>query len=142
MTARGRAERWSVRLGALLVGVSIAHSLEDFVYGVPARFGLSVELAAVLLGLYYVGQTLLIALAARGNPFGYLGNGVAGIVWLVAAALDHLGEVLFDWPYRAGLSSKAFEVALMLVAIALAVVSFAAWREAATSHSSRGLSQS
>lgn len=123
------AQRWSVWLAALLVGVSIAHSLEDFVYGIPARFGFSIEAAAALLGAYYVGQTLLIVLAARGQATGYLGNLAAGIIWLIAAAADHLGEVLFVWPYRAGFSSKAFEVALMLVALALAVASFRAWRE-------------
>jgi hypothetical protein len=117
-----------VALAALLIGVSVAHVLEDFVYGIPARFGFDVAPAAALVGLAYAGHAILVALAARDRIVGYLGNLVAGIVWFVAAAYDHLGEVLFATGYRAGLISKAFEVGLMLSGVALAVVSFVAWR--------------
>jgi hypothetical protein len=128
--ARGRQRRqaWVVALAALLIGVSIAHVLEDFVYGIPARFGLEVAPAAALVGLAYAGHAILVALAARDQVLGYLGNLAAGIIWLAAAAVDHLGEVLFATSYRAGLISKAFEVGLILSAMALAIASFAAWR--------------
>jgi hypothetical protein len=125
---RPRRQTTVVALAALLIGVSIAHVLEDFVYGIPARFGFEVAPAAALMGLAYAGHTILVALAARDHVLGYLGNLAAGIVWFVAATYDHLGEVLFATGYRAGLISKAFEVGLMLSAIALVVVSFAAWR--------------
>jgi hypothetical protein len=123
-----RRAAWVVAAAVLLVGFSIAHSLEDFVYGVPARFGLEVAPAAALLGLAYAFHVLLIAAAARDNRIGYLGNLLVGLVWLVAAGVDHLGEILFIAPYRAGLISKGFEVGLMLSAVLLAVTSFFAWR--------------
>jgi len=123
---------WVVGVAALLVGVSVAHVCEDFVYGVPERFGVAVAPAAVLVGLAYAIHVILIALAARGEALGYLGNLAAGVGWLLAAALDHLGEVLFDSPYRAGFVSKALEVGIMLAGLALATVSFLAWRARAT----------
>ena len=122
-------EGWVVGLGAALVGVSVAHVAEDFVYGVPARFGVSVATAALLAGTAYAGHVVLIALAARDETCGYAGNLVAGIGWFLAAALDHLGEVLFDSPYRAGFISKALEVGTMLIGLALASASALAWRE-------------
>ncbi len=107
----------------LLLWVSIAHSLEDFVYGIPARFGLSVATAALLLGAGYVVQVTGILLATKGQRSGYVLTLVTGAVWAIAAALDHLGEVLTIWPYREGVISKALEVGIMLTGVALALVS-------------------
>ena len=119
---------WVVGVAAVTVGVTIAHVLEDFVYGVPGDFGVEVAPAAALLGVAYALHILLIALAARNHPLGYLGNLVYGVGWVLAAGLDHLDDVLFESHYRAGLISKAFEVGIMVSALALAVVSYAAWR--------------
>lgn len=113
---------------ALLAGTSIAHVLEDFVYGIPARFGLDTATAALLVGGWYTLHIFLIVLAARDRPAGYAGNALIGAGWFLAAAVDHLGEVLFVSPYRQGLISKAFEVALMLLGLLVAAVSFVAWR--------------
>lgn len=107
----------------LLLWVSIAHSLEDFVYGIPARFGLSVAAAALLLGAGYVVQMTGILLAMRGHRAGYALTLATGAVWALAAAFDHLGEILTAWPYREGAISKALEVGIMLAGGALALVS-------------------
>ena len=112
----------------MLVGISVAHILEDFVYGVPADFGLEVTPAAALLGLAYAIHVVVIALAARGHPIGHLGNLVYGIGWALAAGLDHLDDILFESPYRDGFISKAFEVGIMGSALVLALVSAMAWR--------------
>ncbi len=123
-----RRTLWVVGTGALLVAISMAHVLEDFVYSVPARFGLETAPAAAVVGLAYGLHVVLIAIAARDQALGYFGNAAVGAFWLVAAAADHLGEVLFANPYRAGLVSKAFEVGLMLAAPSLVIVSLLAWR--------------
>lgn len=70
---------WVVGSAVLLVGISVAHVLEDFVYGVPAAFGSDVAPAAALLSLAYALHIIVIALAARNLPIGYLGNLVYGI---------------------------------------------------------------
>lgn len=128
-----RRTTWVAGMAALLVGISVAHVLEDFVHGVPARFGLETAPAAVLVGLAYAFHVAVIALAARDLVLGYVGNLLVGVFWFVAAVADHLGEVLFVEPYRAGFISKAFEVGLMLTALVLAIVSFIAWRSWRTS---------
>jgi hypothetical protein len=45
---------WVLGAAALMIGVSIAHVLEDFVYDIPAPFGLEIAPAAPLLGLAYL----------------------------------------------------------------------------------------
>jgi len=93
---------WVVGAAALMVGISMAHVLEDFVNGVPARFGVDTVPAAALVGLAYGIHVVLIGLAARDRVVGYIGNLGVGVFWLVAAASDHLGDVLFAETYRAG----------------------------------------
>jgi hypothetical protein len=134
MTGHGRLIRQTaasnrvVAAAALTIGVTIAHVLEDFVHGVPAQFGVEVAPAAAMLGVVYAAHVGLVTLAARGKGIGYLGNLAAGVAWLVASGVDHFGEVLFASPYREGLFSKAFIVGIWVSALALAIVSFAAWR--------------
>ena len=118
-----RPQNLVIGFSLLLLWVSIAHSLEDFVYGIPARFGLSVATAALILGAGYAVQVTGILLAAKVLRPGYLITLATGAVWTVAAAVDHLGEVLTVWPYREGIISKVFEVGIMLTGAALTLVS-------------------
>ncbi|HEX6302641.1 MAG TPA: hypothetical protein VFZ76_00515 [Anaerolineales bacterium] len=128
MNRNYKTNSWVVGTAIVLVGFSIAHVLEDFVYGIPAQFGFETAPAAALLGIAYAMHVVLIVLAARGSKLGVLGNLAAGIAWVLAAAIDHLDEILFVQPYRAGWLSKGFEIGLMLSALALAITSFLAWR--------------
>jgi hypothetical protein len=106
-----------------LLGVSVAHSLEDFVYGIPARFHLSVIDAALLLGAAYIVQVSCLLLATLRARIGYLLTGLTGAAWAIAAAVDHLGEVLHVAPYRAGIVSKALEVGIIVMGVLLAAAS-------------------
>lgn len=115
-----------IECSLLLLWVSIAHSLEDFVYGIPARFGLSVAIAALFLGAGYVVQVIGILLAAKEQRLGYALTFVTGATWAIAAALDHLSEVLTIWPYREGFISKTLEVGIMVVGAVLVIVSLRA----------------
>ena len=117
-----------VGIAALTVSFSLAHVLEDFVNDVPARFSFETAPAALLVGLAYAFHVVLIALAARDEVLGYAGNLVVAVFWLVVAAVDHLGELLFAETYRAGLISGALVVGLLASALALAVMSVVAWR--------------
>jgi hypothetical protein len=112
-----------VALAVASLLVTLPHSFEDFVAGVPGRFGLGVLAAGFLLACAYAVHVVGIALAARGSAWGYAINLLAGIGWLLGAAIDHLPEIVRPGPYRAGFPSKAFEVGIMVVAIALIFVS-------------------
>jgi hypothetical protein len=118
-------------LSALSVPFTLTHAIEDFAEGIPAaRFGLPLLPAAFLLSLGYTGQVAAAALSARGDARGDALNLLLGLVWLVAASADHLGEVLFvpTGAYRAGLVSKGLEVGIMLVAAGWTFTSFSVLR--------------
>lgn len=103
---RGRGRwRWSTAiLGFVLLFFALAHSLEDFAYGVPEeRFGLDSTLAAIALAVVFLLQGAVVAMTWRGWRIGYLGSLVVGVAWLVAAVLDHLGD-LFEANFREGTS--------------------------------------
>lgn len=128
MATTGRWPLAVTGVAAVTVGFTIAHALEDFVYGIPARFGFEVAPAAALVGVAYALHMVFIALAARGARSGYLGNMAVGTLWFLAAVFDHFSELLFASPYRAGALSKLFIGGTILSSLVLAFVSFAAWR--------------
>ena len=119
--AEGPATLVGVALASFLV--TLPHSVEDFVAGVPARFGVGVLTGGFLLGLGYAVHALGILLTSHGRPSGYLINLLVGLGWFFGAVLDHLPDVLFTASYRAGVSSKLLEVLIMVFGIALAALS-------------------
>ena len=117
----------------LSVPLTLTHSFEDFSENIEQiRFGLALHPAAVLLSLTYAAQIGAAALTARRQTSGYWLNLLLALGWLIAAAADHLGEVLFvpTDAYRAGVLSKGLEVGIMLVALAWAVASVMSIRRA------------
>lgn len=109
---------WVIGTSVINVLFTVPHSIEDFAYGVPARFGLDKLTAGVLLAMVYGAQVLGAAWAGRERRAGYWVNLALAAFWLLGAVFDHLGEVLFAYPYRAGAISKALEVGVMLTAAA------------------------
>ena len=99
------SKRWSNRVvvaAVLLTGFGAAHLIDDFLYGIPADFGLSNEVSQVLAVVYFIITSLLLVLAARGNKAGYIGNLVLGLFLLTADMLKHGTEGLFAGPWRSG----------------------------------------
>ena len=121
---------WVLLLSVASVPVTLTHAVEDFSHGIPARFGLALLPAALLLSLGYATQVGAAALSARDDARGHALNLLIALVWLVAAVADHLGEVLPvpTTEYRAGVISKALEVGIVLIAAAWAAASFSALR--------------
>lgn len=107
----------AVALASFLV--TLPHSVEDFVSGVPARFGAGVLTGGFLLGAGYAFHAFGILLASHGRPSGYLINLLVGLGWFFGAVLDHLPDVLFSASYRAGAASKLLEVLVVFFGAAL-----------------------
>lgn len=119
--AGGPAALVTVALASFLV--TLPHSVEDFVFGVPARFGVGVLTGGFLLGAGYALHALGILLASHGRSSGYIINLLVGLGWFFGAVLDHLPDVLFSTSYRTGTSSKLLEVLVMLLGAALVALS-------------------
>ncbi len=112
----------------LLTGFGAAHLIDDFIYGVPADFNLTIEVGQVLAVIYFVITSVLLVLAARGKKAGYIGNLCLGLFLLLADMLKHGSEGLFSSGWRSGWFSQVLAFGVMLTSIYLVVVSFMALR--------------
>lgn len=99
--------------------VTLPHSFEDFVEGVPQEFGVGVLVGGVLLATFYAVHALGIVLASHERPAGYVVNLLAGMGWFFGALFDHLPDILSFEPYRAGFPSRFLEVLVMGFGLAL-----------------------
>ncbi len=132
MTESRRARRGRIQwrgatalLGLVLLFFALAHSLEDFAYRVPEeRFDLDSTVAAVLLAGAFLVQGAVVMLAWRGWALGYLASLVVGGVWLLAAVLDHAGD-LFDDSFRESSASDVLILGVIVSSLLLALA--AAW---------------
>lgn len=115
-----------IGLSLLTLIFTLPHSFEDFVYGIPARFGLSVMLAGILLSLAVIAQVVALLLVSHRRLSGVVITLAIALFWFVGAVADHLHDVLLTSPYREGDISKVMEVGIMVSMAALAVISAAA----------------
>jgi len=101
---------------------TIPHSIEDFANGIAQRFGLSVLMAAVSLGI--VLATQVWATAALG-PRKMLSRSLLlliGLFWVIGALADHIPDLL-NPTWRAGVPSKALVVGIILSQASVATLS-------------------
>jgi hypothetical protein len=103
--------------------VTLPHSFEDFVEGVPQEFGVGILSGGLLLAGAYAVHALGIVLASHERPAGYAINLLVGMGWFFGALFDHLPDVLSFEPYRAGFPSKMLEVLVMVFGLALVFIS-------------------
>lgn len=120
-------QEWMVGSAAALIGFGAAHVIEDFAYGVPARFGLDLAPAATLVGIVFGLHVVFIGLAAASRVAGYLGNGLFAAGWLALVASEHLGELMLGSPFRSGWPSRLIVLGVMISAAVLLVSSAAGW---------------
>jgi len=90
--------------------------------------------AGMLLSLAFIAQVVgvLLILHRRRSGLGVT-LGIA-LFWFIGAVLDHLHDVLFAWPYREGIISKAMEIAIIVSMALLSVISAIALFQARRSY--------
>ena len=103
----------------MLAFFTVPHLIDDFLFGIPAEFGLSVDLAQVLAGAFnvlYLG--ILIPLARGKNIALYSAMGMGGFLAL-AGVLKHLPLILQPGPYWSGWFSEALIIGMILAGLAV-----------------------
>jgi hypothetical protein len=113
---------------ALFVGFSAAHLIDEFLWGAPAEFHLSIEAASILALVFLTSLAGLLASACRGRRAGYVGLAIAGILIAVADALKHVSEILAPGHWRSGAVSEFLALGLTLSAVFTAGASVRALR--------------
>ena len=99
--------------GVSFVGFSAAHLIDEFVWGAPQEFHLSVESTLVLALLFVIALT---------------GLGLIGALIAVADMAKHGPEILQAGVWRSGAVSAFLAVGLTLSAALSAILAFITWR--------------
>ena len=111
--------RWK-SLRGVLAAASIAgllfivpHTTEDFLHNVPEdRFNLDQTFALWMTGPLLALQVAGLLLLVGGRRSGVWITGLAGAGWVLAAVLDHTGDIL-DQPFRTGFSSTVWVLGII-----------------------------
>lgn len=108
--------------------VTIPHVVEDFVYGVPQKYGLDIGTAGALLAAGYFLQTYAVVLLSERKKGGLFFTFLIGVLWLAGAVWDHLPDLLRMGHYREGMISKVWIVGIIGWAVLLIVATLSALR--------------
>lgn len=122
-----------IGVGLVLVFFSSPHLIDDFLYDIPAEFGLTNAQTQVLAGIFHTQLIVFFVLAARERKAGYYGLLFWGVFLALAGILKHLPHILQPEPYWSGAFSGALILGMIASGIALAVVTTLALRHLARS---------
>ena len=120
---------WAVIVSAASFLVTLPHVFEDFAYGVPQKFGLSILTAGFLVAIGYFVHLIGILLTLNGKQAGLAIQLLIGLGWTAGAILDHLPEVLRAGPYRQGTISRVIVLLIIQVGLIMVVLSAVAIKQ-------------
>ena len=119
--------KWSnvvIAFGLVMVLFAAPHLIDDFLFGVPAEFGLSVHLTQVLAGIFSVIYMGILVLLAQGKTSGlFSAMGMGGFLAL-AGMLKHLPRILQPGSYWSGWFSEFLILGLILFGLAVLLAGF------------------
>ena len=130
---------WVAGLGVATVAFAVPHFVDDFLYGMPAEFGLTNPQAQVLGGLFFGAMAGILVLAGRGSRAGMCGSIAVGLLLAAAVLLRHVGPILKPGPYWGGVLSELSIIGLGASSLGWAITSFVALRRYGPSGESCGV---
>jgi hypothetical protein len=92
-----------ITLYLVLAFFSIPHLIDDFLYDIPAEFGISVHLTQFLAGVFILIYLGILISLTRGERGGVIGAVSMGIFLALAGILKHIlliikpGEISSKW---------------------------------------------
>jgi len=105
----------------VLAFFSIPHLIDDFLFDIPAEFGISVHLAQFLAGPFIVLYLGILIPLARGKRAGVIGAISMGIFLALAGILKHIPLIIQPGPYWSGWFSEGLIFGMILSGIGLAL---------------------
>ena len=111
-----------IPLYILLGFFSIPHLIDDFIFGIPEDFGISVIAAQILSGAFIVIFLLILWGLALDKQSGSVGGIIMGLFLALAGILKHLPLIIKPGPYWSGWFSEGLIICMIITGIALAAV--------------------
>ncbi len=118
-----------ITLYLILAFFSIPHLIDDFLFDIPAEFGISVHVSQFLAGIFiliYLGLLIPLVRGERGGVIGAMGM---GIFLALAGILKHIPLIIKPGPYWSGWFSEVLIFGMILSGIGLAVIGFLALKK-------------
>lgn len=131
MRALDRLGKWAVAssMGIILFGVP--HLIDDFLFDVPAEFGIGEPIAQALGGVFFSLVVFFQLGAERGTKWGFAGLMAISDLLIAAILLKHVEGMIAPAPYWSGWFSEALIIGLGLACLFTSVfASFAFVRSA------------
>jgi hypothetical protein len=114
--------------GVAFVGFSAAHLIDEFVWGAPQEFHLSVKMTLILALLFVTALAGLLVGAAMRRSASIFGLGLIGALIAVADMAKHGPEIALAGTWRSGPLSVFLALGLTLSAALSAVFAILMWR--------------
>ena len=113
-----------ITLYLALAFFSTPHLIDDFLFDIPAEFGISVHLTQFLAGVFILIYLGILIPLARGQKGGVIGAIIMGIFLALAGILKHIPLIIKPGPYWSGWFSEGLIFGMILSGIGLAVAGF------------------
>ena len=98
---------WVFGIGLVMTGFAYPHLIDDFLFDIPAEFGLTNARAQVLAGIFTMQWVVIFAAVARCKRWGYGFICFLGAFLALACILKHIPQMLKPEPYWSGTFSEA-----------------------------------
>lgn len=105
----------------VLAFFAIPHLIDDFLFDIPAEFGISVHLSQFLAGIFILIHLGILIPLARGKRGGVIGAISMGIFLALAGILKHIPLIIQPGPYWSGWFSEGLIFGMIISGILLAV---------------------
>jgi len=113
--------RLCIVLYAVLAFFSIPHLIDDFLFDIPADFGISNQTAQILAGVFILLFMLIFKELVQGKKWGVYGAMFMGSFLALAGILKHIPLILQPGPYWSGWFSETLIIGMIFSGIALTV---------------------
>lgn len=130
MDQHSRSISTTIALYLVLAFFSIPHLIDDFLFDIPADFGISVHLSQFLAGVFILIYLGILIPLARGKRGGVIGAISIGIFLVLAGILKHIPLIIQPGPYWSGWFSEGLIFGMILSGSGLAVAGFIALKNA------------
>ena len=121
MDHQSRSLPTTIALYLVLAFFSIPHLIDDFLFDIPAEFGISVHLSQFLAGVFILIYLGILISLARGQRGGVIGAISMGIFLALAGILKHIPLIIKPGPYWSGWFSEGLIFGMIISGIGLAI---------------------
>ncbi|HDD61374.1 MAG TPA: hypothetical protein ENF22_02440 [Chloroflexi bacterium] len=121
MDQHSRSFTTTIALYLVLAFFSIPHLIDDFLFDIPADFGISVHLSQFLAGVFILIYLGILIPLARGKRGGVIGAVSMGIFLALAGILKHIPLIIQPGPYWSGWFSEGLIIGMIITGIVLAI---------------------